>query len=123
MAAPPMSPIIMKLLCHPTVSMSHPAIGAKAAVPMPPAAQRIPIPNPRRRLNHPLMEAIRGTIPKDCVRERNTPKNRKKCQSSVMRLSSSMLIRYSVAAANSMMREPYRSPNHPVIGAYRAPKP
>ena len=103
--------------------MSQPATGAKAAVPIPPADQRIPIPRPRRRRNQPLTEAIRGTMPSDWVRESSTPKNRKKCQSSVIRLRSNMLTKYSVAAANSMIREPNRSPNHPAMGAKMAPTP
>ena len=68
-------------------------MGAKAAVPIPPAAHNMPMPSPNRRRNHPLTDAISGTIPSDCVRESSTPKNRKKCQTSLMRLSSSILIR------------------------------
>ena len=68
-------------------------MGAKAAVPIPPAAHRMPMPSPRRRRNQPLTEAISGTIPSDCVSDSSTPKNRKNCHTSEMRLSSSILTR------------------------------
>ena len=75
------------------------------------------MPSPSLRRNQPLTDAINGTMPRDCVRDNKTPKNRKKCQTSEMRLNSSMLMRYRMAAASSIGLEPKRSPSQPVTGA------
>ena len=92
--------------CQPSTSMKPPMSGAMMPVPIPPAPQRIPTATPRRRRNHPLTADIRGTMARDWVSDSNTPKKMKKCQTSVTCPSRNMLIRYMMAAANSIQREP-----------------
>ena len=55
-------PILQNVPCQPTSSSIKPMKGARIAVPTPPAAHRIPVPKPKRRLNHPLIDAISGTM-------------------------------------------------------------
>jgi hypothetical protein len=57
----------------------------------------------------------------DWVSESMTPKNRKKCQTSVTVPRSSMLVRYRAPAITIMRLLPYLSPNQPLIGANNAP--
>ena len=91
------------------------------AVPKPPAAHRIPVPNPKRRRNQPLTDAIKGTMAMDWVSDSKNPKTMKNCHNSRTNPSNTMLTPYKMAPASIIRRAPYRSPSQPLTGAKIAP--
>ena len=118
----PMIPIPIKVDCQPTRSMKYPIEGAIIAVPIPPAAHKIPTPSPRRLRNQPPTAAMSGTIASDWVSDRSMPKKIKNCHTSLTWPKRFILNKYIRAAAINIIRVPYLSPSQPAIGEYIAPK-